>query len=262
MPAALMRSVRLRKMLGRGPTLGLVFVALPLMAPAVGSAASWEAKDISVVETVPGQHGAVNTRLEVGSNADARITLDIQGGDSPIKGRILLIAGRWMLTQGFTPKPGEEIDVVDIAALNSQLVVALLSAALPKGPPAPGSPQHVLFTERTKPIQVATTSASGDYNPPWKVEGTVSVSAAGGPATYRLSFTFTEESKPVMFQLSGSIGSPTPPISLPDSMTLAGWEIHRIGPSQEQLPDGTKLDYGARPQSPKATTVGELRRLK
>jgi hypothetical protein len=44
-------------------------------------------------------------------------------------------------------------------------------------------------------------------------------------------------------------------------MTLAGWAIHKIGPYQEQLPDGTKLDYGARTERPKAATIGELRKL-
>ena len=248
-------------MLRRVSILALGLSAPLAMAPAANARASWEAKDIRVVETVPGQKGSADTRLEVASNGDARVTVDLSDDSSRTKGTILLIAGRWMLTQGFTPKPGEEIDVLDAAALSSQLVVALLSAALPKGPPAPGPPQHVLFSEKTKPIRVSTQSASGDYNPPWRVEGTVTVPATAAPATYHLSFTFSAEGQPVKLDLAGSIGTPSPPISFPDSMTLAGWAIHKIGPYQEQLPDGTKLDYGARPQSPKAATIGELRKL-
>jgi hypothetical protein len=248
-------------MLGRISTLALALAAVSVVAPAGGSAAGWGAKDISVVETVPGQKGSADTRLEVGSHGDARITVDMHDGDLRTKGTILLVGGRWMLTQGFTPKPGEEIDLMDEAALNSQLVVALLNAALPKGPPEAGLSRRVQFTEKTKPIQVATTSASGEYSPPWKVEGTVHVPAPAAPATYHLSFTFSAEGRPATLDLAGSIGTPDPPISFPDSMTLAGWTIHRIGPYQEQLPDGTNLDYGARPQSPKAATIGELRKL-
>jgi len=177
------------------------------------------------------------------------------------KGTILLIGGRWMLTQGFSPKAGEEIDNMDVAALNSQLVIALLNASLPKGPPVPGSPHRVLLAEKTKAIQVATNSASGNYSAPWKVEGTVTVMAQTGPAAYHLSFTFLADGRPVTLDLTGFVSTPGIPVSFPDSMALAGWEIHKIGPYQEKLPDGTKFDYGARPHSPKATTVGELRQL-
>ena len=234
---------------------------LLLAAPSTVPAAGWEAKDISVVETVPGEKGSAKTRLEVGTKGDARITVDIRDDSSPTKGTILLIGGRWMLTQGFTPKPGEEIDVLDAAALNSQLVIALLNAVLPKGPPAPGSPQRVALAEKTKSIQVSTSSASGDYSAPWKVEGTVTVPAPTGPATYHLSFTFSGEGRPVTLDLSGAVATASPPVSLPDSMPLSGWAVHWIGPYKEQMPDGTKFDYGARPQSPKATTLGDLRNL-
>jgi hypothetical protein len=248
-------------MLRRASILALGLLAPLTMTPAASTRAGWEAKDIRVVETVPGQKGSAETRLELASNGDARVTVDLSDTDSRTKGTILLIAGRWMLTRGFTPKPGEEIDVLDTAALNSQLVMALLNAAAPKGPPAPGPPQRVLFSEKSKPIRVSTQSASGEYNPPWKLEGTVTVAAAAAPATYHLSFTFSAEGKPVTLDLAGSIGTPSPPVFFPDSMTLVGWAIHKIGPYQEQLPDGTKFDYGARAQSPKATTVGELRKL-
>ena len=50
-------------------------------------------------------------------------------------------------------------------------------------------------------------------------------------------------------------------VSFPDSMTLSGWTIHNIVPYQQQYPGGTTLDFGARPETPKAATVGELRKL-
>jgi len=239
----------------------LAFAMGPSRGHTADGGAVWVAKDVSVVLTMPGQDGAANTRLEVGANGDARITVDIREGSSRTKGTIVLIAGRWMLTQGFAPTPGAEIDEMDAAALTSQLVMKLLAAGLPKGPPAPGSPQHVSFSEKANPIQVATTSASGEYGPPWSIDGTVSVKAPGAPATYRFLFTFSDQGRAMTMNLVGSVADSSPPVSFPDSMTLSEWTIHRIGSYQQQLPDGTKFDYGARPQTPKVTSVGELRKL-
>jgi hypothetical protein len=240
-------------------TLAFAIVFWPVHAASGGSV--WVAKDISVIQTVPGQDGAANTRLEIGANGDARITVDIRDGSSRTKGTIILVAGRWMLTQGFTPTPGAEIDSMDIAGLNSQLVMKLLESGLSQGPPIPGLPQHVAYSEKTNPIKVATSSASGQYGSPWTVDGTVTVESSGAPASYQLSFTFTNHGRPVTMNLAGSVADPGTVVSFPDSMKLDGWTIHKIGPYQQQYPGGTTLDYGARPQTPKAATVGELRKL-
>jgi hypothetical protein len=222
---------------------------------------AWVAKDVGVLMTVPGQDGAANTRLEVGANGDARITVDMREGKDHTKGTIVLIAGRWMLTQGFAPTPGAEIDEMDIAALNSQLVMRLLSAALPKGPPAPGLLHHASYNEKAIPMQVATSSASAEYRAPWSVSGTVAVRAAGAPAAYKLKFTYSDKGHAIIMNLAGNIADPDTVVSFPDSMTLSGWTIHNIGPYQQQYPGGTTLDFGARPETPKAATVGELRKL-
>jgi hypothetical protein len=241
--------------------LSLAIAIAFLPGHAAEGGAVWAAKDISVALTVPGQDGAANTRLEMGANGDTRITVDTREGSSHTKGTIVLIAGRWMLTRGFTPTPGAEIDEMDAAALNSQLVIRLLSVVLPKGPPTPGPPLHVSFSEKANPIQVNTTSASGEYGVPWSVDGTVAVEARGAPATYWLRFTFSEQGRAMVLNLAGSIADSGPPLTFSDSMTLSGWTIHKIGTYQEQLPNGTKFDYGARPQIPAATTVGQLRKL-
>jgi hypothetical protein len=242
----------------------VLFVALAT-GSSLGNAAnnelSWVAKDVSASLTVPGQQGASNTRLEVGENGDARVTFDVLEGSNHTKGTIILIAGRWMLTQGFTPTPGEEIDEMDAAALTAQLVMKLLEAGLPKGPPAPGTSRHVSYSEKTSAIKVSTTSASGEYGPPWSVNGTVTVQAPGSPANYRLNFKYSDEGHTVNMNLEGNVADTKSVVSFPDSMPLSGWTIQNVGPYQERSPDGTKVDYGARAQIPKATTVGELRKL-
>ncbi|MDB6086279.1 MAG: hypothetical protein JWN43_4160, partial [Gammaproteobacteria bacterium] len=159
------------------PSILALALAFVMIAPAHAASERpvWIAKDISVIQTVPGQDDVANTRLEIGANGDTRITVDIRDGSSRTKGTIILIGGRWMLTQGFTPTRGAEIDLMDVASLNSQLVVKLLESGLPKGPLIPGSPQNVAHSDNADPIEVATSTASGQYGAPWTVDGTVTV---------------------------------------------------------------------------------------
>ena len=241
----------------------LAFTALIVIpsAYAKDGQPSWEAKDISVVETVPGENNITDTRVEIGANGDARINVNVRDGNSHTKGSILLIAGHWMLTQGFTPTEGAEIDLMDVANLNAQLVLKLLAFALPKGPPIPGLPQRVNYSDSANPIEVATSSASGQYDAPWEVDGTVTVESLSAPAVYRLTFAFTNQGLPVTLNLAGRVADSATLVFFPDSMKLRGWAVHKIGPSQERHPDGVTLDFAARPNAPKATTVGELRRL-
>jgi hypothetical protein len=222
----------------------------------------WIANDIRVIETMPGQVGVADTRLEIGANGDARVTVDLSDDEAHTKGTILLITGRWMLTEGITSTRGAEIDLMDIAALNSQLVLALLRAAVPGGPRVSELPQAVSLAEKATPIRVNTSSASGEYGAPWSLEGTVSTPVMAGVTDYDLRFMFTGESGTVTTRLKGSIGNLTAPVSIPDSMPIAGWAIHKIGPYQGQTSNGLTLDYGAQPSSPKVSTIGELRKLK
>lgn len=209
-----------------------------------------------------GDAGAANTRLEVGSNGDARIRIDLDDGRERTQGTIVVLAGRWMLTQGFTPPPGAEIDAMDTAALNSQLVMTLLQATVPTGPPSPGAPQRVSFAERSRPITLSTATASAEYGAPWSVEGTVTVPSADAAANYQLAFTFSARTGTIATHLSGTVANQKATMVLPDSMRLTGWTVYKIGPYRRQLSDGTRIDYGARRANPKARTLGELRKLK
>src|SRR5215831_2743479 len=211
--------------------LALILTAPPTALPAEGSAA-WTPNDISVSRTVAGQPGSASTHFEIGANGDARIAVDLHTGGARTRGTILLISGRWMLTQGFTGAEGREIEALDAAALNSQLVIVLLTAALPNGPPAPGAPQYVRVAEKNNPIKIATASRSAEYPAPWTVVGSVSVQSAEAPASYQLSFTYPEEGLARTIDFAGSVGNAKSPLEFPDSMKLAGWKIHRL-PSAE-----------------------------
>jgi len=90
----------------RALLLGLALV-LPAAAHGAEGAAAWTPNDISVSQTEAVRPGAANTRFEVGTNGDARIAVELRDRGTPTKGTILLVAGRWMLTQGFTAAAGK-----------------------------------------------------------------------------------------------------------------------------------------------------------
>ena len=224
--------------------LALIPAAAPVGALLAAGSAAWAPDDIHVSRTEPGRPASASTHFEVAPNGDARITVELRDDGTRTTGTILLIAGRWMLTQGFNSKAGNEIAALDSAALNSQLVIVLLTAALPGGPPAPGPPQNVRFAEKGKPIRIATASTSAEYDAPWTVTGSVTVPEADAPAAYQLSFTYSDKEGARTIDFAGSVANAKSPLDLPDSMKLAGWKVGRLGA------------HGA---PPKAATVGELR---
>jgi hypothetical protein len=212
-----------------------------------------------VSQTEPGRPGTASSHFEVTPNGDARITIELREDGTRTSGTILLIAGRWMLTQGFGSKSGKEIEALDSATLNSQLVIVLLTAGLPAGRPAPGPTQHVRFAEKAKPIRISTVSTSAEYDAPWTVTGSVTVAAADAPATYQLSFTYSDAGVAHTRDFAGSVANANPPLELPDSMKLAGWKVSRIGPTPDSSSAGTQPGAPAHHAPPKAATLGELR---
>lgn len=69
-------------------------------------------------------------------SGDMQIDTEISFDGSKKTGKILMVAGRVMATYGDIGEPGYEIDALDGAILQQQLVLRLLGAALPAGPQA------------------------------------------------------------------------------------------------------------------------------
>jgi hypothetical protein len=238
-----------------------------LLAGSLGSAlaqttAVWAPNDINVSQSVPERAGSTGSRFEISANGDARIAVDRREGSTHTAGTILLIAGRWMLTQGFSGAAAEQLAALDAVAVNSQLVIVLLTAALPNGAPAAGPPQHVRVAEKAKPIKITTASSSVEYGAPWTVVGAVTVQRAEGPASYELSFTYSDQGTARTMDFSGSVGSEPSPLSLPDSMKLAGWKIRRVPQSAGSAGTAGQPDSAGHGEAPKAATLGELRQLR
>ena len=244
-----------------------MWLAVLALIPAAASAgaqlgaasAAWAPNDIRVAQSEPGRPGSASARFEVAANGDARIAVELRDAGTHTTGTILLIAGRWMLTRGFTAKAGKELEALDVAALNSQLVIVLLTAVLPEGRPAPGPPQHVRFAEKVKPIRIATASTSTEYHAPWTVTGSVTVPEADAPASYQLSFTYSEQGVARTLDFAGSVADAKSPVELPDSMKVAGWKIRRLSPTPQASSSGTQTGASAHQSPRKVETLGELR---
>jgi hypothetical protein len=239
--------------------LALISAATPAGAQPASAPAAWAPNDIRVAQSEPGRPASASTHFEVAANGDARIAVELRDDGTHTTGTILLIAGRWMLTRGFASKAGKEIEALDVAALNSQLVIVLLTAVLPGGRPAPGPPQHVRFAEKGKPIRIATASTSAEYHAPWTVTGSVTVPETGAPASYQFSFTYSEEGVARTLDFAGSVADAKSPVDLPDSLKVEGWKIKRLSTTQQSSSSGTPAGDGAHHALPKAATLGELR---
>ena len=239
--------------------LALIPAAAPAGAQLAEGSAAWAPNDIRVSRTEAGRTGSATSRFEVAPNGDARVAVELRDEGTRTSGTILLIGGRWMLAQGFASRGGKEIEALDAAALNSQLVIVLLTAVLPGGRPAPGPPQHVRFAEKVKPIRIATASTSAEYHAPWTVTGSVTVPEADAPASYQLSFTYSEEGAARTIDFAGSVANDKPPLDLPDSMKLAGWKVRRLESTPDSSTTGAQPAAGPHQASPKVATLGELR---
>jgi hypothetical protein len=240
--------------------LALLIATAPAAAFAA-AAAAWSPDDIHVSRSSPGEPGSAGSRFEIARNRDARITIERREGSTHATGTIVLIGGRWMLTQGFAAAPGKELESLDLAVLNSQLVVVLLTAALPDGPPSAGPPQHVRFVEKTNPIRIATATSATEYLAPWTVVGTVIVPAADAEATYQLSFTYSDQGLSRTMDFAGSVGNARSPLDFPDSMKLAGWKIRRLPQSLESSLTAADAGSAPHPGAPQPATLGKLRQL-
>jgi hypothetical protein len=175
-----------------------------------------------------------------------------------LKGTIIVLAGKTMLSKGLVLKKGYEIDALDTPIIMFQLLLDILNKTIPSGPSSVTKEFTVEHTETQVPIHISTKSASAHFNAPWTVTGQLS-KAVKGSIDYDLKFAtslngginYTLEMAGELHQKSGR--------ALDDTMKLDGWQIYQLGPVETQRGDITSFDYGAQLIHPKASTLGKLR---
>lgn len=209
-----------------------------------------------------------------GANADWTIHLDASENDMLIdtdhraangeqkKGKIGLVGGRIMLSQGLELRRGYEIDALDGPVLELRLVLSVLSRVFPKGPDSVQGTVRVDYAGKAG-IKYATPSASGYMPLPWHAAGEVRRQDDG--LSYDLHITApTRPGAPMKeytMLVSGKLAGLEGPV-FDDGGSLEGWTVYGLGVQAESEGGSTKYDYGAKPQGAgRARTFADLRSL-
>jgi hypothetical protein len=242
--------------------LSLVCVAAPSFGAEQKPAplSDWFQEDHIAVEIrVP--HEAAYSKTEILRAPAGELQIDVESADGgqTQKGTILLVSGPWMVTKGLQLERGYEIDVIEGAVLQAQLPIQLLSRSFQRGPASVAARQAVDVEEATEAIYISTgqlgpggnswSGAEATYPAPWKLSGVVQ-RIRPELVQYDLTFSFSAEGSVQSLQIAGKLENLAAGFQLPDTFSLLGWKVHRLGPA----------DDGAKPASESFKTLGDLRK--
>jgi hypothetical protein len=195
---------------------------------------------------------------------DIQIEAETSDGTAPKTGKILMISGRVMAVKGEVGEPGYEMDALDGAVLQQQLVLRLLGAALPDGVKGVKGSRKIDYSKQKTGIQFATPSAQGFITPPWRVKGTVTL-VARDVVEYDLALTSGVRGKPVQqggiyaANFSGRL-SKSSSAKLDDSMSLQSWTLFGVGVQTKKAGDATIYDYTSAPSAEMYQTIADIRK--
>ena len=192
---------------------------------------------------------------------DIQVDVEDSGPGPVATGKILMIAGRVMAIQGPIAKPGYEIDAIDAAVLQWQLVIKVLGRAFPDGPASVKPAQPVDYSDSETGIKIATESAGGMLQAPWRVVGELKHVE---PDAVQFDLTLTssntrDPAKKNTVTFSGRLfNSPNPKID--DQLSLGKWSLFAVGPQSRKQGNSTIIDYSAAPETTAYKTVADVRK--
>jgi hypothetical protein len=227
-----------------------------------GKPTAWQDfNSFSLRVTEPGQdaYSVYEGKFDKETN-DIQIDVENSHSGSTTKGKILMIGGRVMATQGPITESGYEIDALDGAILQLQLVTKLLGRALPDGPATITSSQHLDYSDLKTGVQIATPSADGMIQPPWRVVGELK-HPQSDVIEFDLRLTSSSgrgKSKTTLAFLGKFFNTSTTKID--EQMSLENWNLFGVGPQSRKQGNATIFDYSAAPQTATYKTVADVRR--
>lgn len=192
---------------------------------------------------------------------DLQIDVETSQASSIVKGKILMIGGRVMAAQGAIAQPGYEMDALDAAVLSWQLVTKILGRAFPDGPASVKSAQDVDYSDSKVGIKIATQSAGGMIQAPWRVTGKLNRLKTDA-VQFDLTLTSPspgDSNKQNTVTFSGSLFT-SPNTKIDDQLSLEGWAVFSVGPQSRKEGNSTILDYGASPEMTSFRTVADVRK--
>jgi hypothetical protein len=227
-----------------------------------GIADAWSEFNVFEIRmSVSGRSDQAHWRGRFDRNTDD-IQIDVENSDGgKIKrGKILMVGGRVMAVQGPIIEHGYEIDALDAPVLEYQLVLKLLSKALPNGPAQISGKRDIDLKEEKEGISLATPSAGGAIPEPWSLRGELTLEAPD-IVNYKLTLRWRASNSAEISEttLVGEL-SKSANAKIDDSMSLEGWNLFGVGVQTRKTDSGTIFDYGAGPAIATYRTVADIRK--
>lgn len=181
--------------------------------------------------TVPDQH---NLSLEM----DLRTP-------KVIKGKMMLILGRVILTQGLHTNASDVSSELEGPLLMYQLSIEVLQRAFPAGPDGMLKKHQVIKQENLKEaIVVKTKNATGRFDPPLQIQGMLN-RKPDMSVDFELFFRFFRQGQAQELRLYGNWQKSRPSPRFAHTMKLDKWSLYSLDKTQYKKPN----------------TLGELQRM-
>lgn len=143
-------------------------------------------------------------------------------------GDILLVGGKAVLTRGFGKYRDQAAASLDAAGLMMQLALRLLERSEPGGPSKITGPKEVDVLDEINHINLDTGSASGGFQAPWSVSGTITAPQETR-RKFNLVFNFTVggpgEVQQASMQLYGVADFADSDFPIPGNSAIDGWDL-------------------------------------
>jgi hypothetical protein len=218
-----------------------------------------------------GFDGQTLVTMEIGAGGDVWIRQEAKEKekDGVAALTLLLVGGKAVAVAGGELRSGAELEIMDRAGLQLQLVEHILGRAYPDGPDSVNGHEKIAVKEKKEPIQIGTTGSKGYFSPPWSVTGQATPLATG-KVGFDFTFSFAAEKSEKTTNKKGNKKAnkmksnklkfagiwqrdPRTP-TFDDRLPLAGWTIYLLGTrGGEQT-----TQYGAVPTE-EYKTLGDLR---
>jgi hypothetical protein len=212
-----------------------------------------------------GFDGQMLITMEIGEGGDVLIRQEAKEKKEVTALMLLLVGGKAVAVSGGELPSGGELDVLDRAGLQLQLVEHILGRAYPGGPASVQGHEKMAIQEKKDPIRIGTTGSKGYFSPPWSVVGQATP-LAPGKIGFDFTFSFAAEKtkqktkeksknkKPNKLKFAGIWQRDPRTPTFDDRLPLTGWKVYLLGTRTGEH----TASYGA-VQTESYNTLGDLR---
>lgn len=233
-----------REMLGRLSKVRAMAILIPaavMLLLSASEAGQEEWLQGNRVKLRPGGFdGRTLITMEMGQGGDVFIRQEAKEKSEVTALTLLLVGGKAVAVSGGELPSGGELEVLDHAGLQLQLVEYILGRAYPDGPDSVQGREKMAIQEKKDPIRIGTTGSKGYFSPPWTVTGQatpLALAKVGFDFTFAFAAEETKEKtkqklkkkKPTKLKFAGIWQRDPRTPSFDDRLPLAGWKVYLLG---------------------------------